>query len=331
MSDRRERRRGDAARRPRGPSAAPRSSGCSSWSTSTRPGPQPPGPSSPAASASASRSPGRSPAGPQVVHRRRDHLGARRLHPGRRAQPGPRAPARARPLDAVHLPQPRGGPLRRDARRGDAPGPDRRGGPHRARSSPTPTTTTPASCSPPYPEEGGAPHDPTHAHRRPDRPRRPVPAGAVAGRVAGRLRAPHPRRRGRPQRRPAVDRATDGGTPRRLTAGPADAAPAWSPDGSRLAFLREGQVHVLAADGGEPEKVTDLPLGAGAPVWSPDGDRIAFTSAVDPADHGPTRTGAAGHEDRRLPGRRCRHVRRDAQPAARGRPRLRRLPPAHRR
>jgi dipeptidyl aminopeptidase/acylaminoacyl peptidase/CubicO group peptidase (beta-lactamase class C family) len=72
-----------------------------------------------------------------------------------------------------------------------------------------------------------------------------------------------------------------GGTPRRLTRGPADVAPAWSPDGSRLAFLREGQVHVLAADGGEPEKVTDLPLGAGAPVWSPHGDRIAFTSAVD--------------------------------------------------
>ena len=73
--------------------------------------------------------------------------------------------------------------------------------------------------------------------------------------------------------------ATDGGTPRRLTSGPADVAPAWSPDGSRLAFLREGQVHVLAADGGEPEKVTDLPLGAGAPVWSPNGERIAFTSA----------------------------------------------------
>ena len=78
--------------------------------------------------------------------------------------------------------------------------------------------------------------------------------------------------------------ATDGSTPRRLTSGPTDAAPAWSPDGSRLAFLRESQVHVLAADGGDPEKVTDLPLGAGAPVWSPNGERIAFTSAVDPTD-----------------------------------------------
>lgn len=75
-----------------------------------------------------------------------------------------------------------------------------------------------------------------------------------------------------------------GGTPRRLTHGTSDTDPAWSPDGTRLAFLRDGQVHVLAADGGEPEQVTDLPLGAGAPVWSPDGARIAFASPVDPTD-----------------------------------------------
>lgn len=77
-----------------------------------------------------------------------------------------------------------------------------------------------------------------------------------------------------------------GGTPRRLTAGPDDTAPAWSPDGSRLAFLRAGQVHVLAVgdlDGGDAERVTDLPRGAGAPAWSPDGTRLAFTAAVDPA------------------------------------------------
>jgi dipeptidyl aminopeptidase/acylaminoacyl peptidase/CubicO group peptidase (beta-lactamase class C family) len=78
--------------------------------------------------------------------------------------------------------------------------------------------------------------------------------------------------------------ATGGGTARRLTSGPADVAPAWSPDGSRLAFLRDGQLHLLAADGGEAEKMTDLALGAGAPVWSPNGERIAFTSPVDPVD-----------------------------------------------
>ena len=75
-----------------------------------------------------------------------------------------------------------------------------------------------------------------------------------------------------------------GGTPRRLTTGDADTDPAWAPDGRRLAFLREGQLHLLPADGGDPERVTDLPLGAGAPVWSPDGDRLAFTAPVDPTD-----------------------------------------------
>ena len=80
---------------------------------------------------------------------------------------------------------------------------------------------------------------------------------------------------------------TSGGTPRRLTTGNADTSPAWSPDGSRIAFVRDGQIHLLATDGGEPERVTDLPLGAGAPVWSPDGARLAFTAPVDPGSAGP--------------------------------------------
>ncbi|MFG1922989.1 serine hydrolase [Cryptosporangium sp. NPDC048952] len=76
---------------------------------------------------------------------------------------------------------------------------------------------------------------------------------------------------------------TDGGTPRRLTRGDSDTAPSWSPDGTRLAFLRDSQIAVLDVAGGEPEVVTGLPLGAGAPRWSPDGTRLAFTAPVDPA------------------------------------------------
>ncbi|WP_329060068.1 serine hydrolase [Amycolatopsis sp. NBC_01480] len=75
------------------------------------------------------------------------------------------------------------------------------------------------------------------------------------------------------------------GEARQLTRGTADAAPAWAPDGTRIAFLRAEdappQVWLLPAAGGEAEPVTKLPLGAGAPVWSPDGSKIAFAAAVD--------------------------------------------------
>lgn len=67
---------------------------------------------------------------------------------------------------------------------------------------------------------------------------------------------------------------------RRLTADPAaDYAPAWSPDGRRLAFLsrRTGtpQVFVLHAGGGDAVQVTDIAGGVMALAWSPDGTRIA--------------------------------------------------------
>ena len=71
--------------------------------------------------------------------------------------------------------------------------------------------------------------------------------------------------------------------PRPLTHGTSDGSPAWSPDGATLAFVRDGQIHLLPATGGEPARLTDLPLGAGEPRWSPDGTRIAFSAPVDPA------------------------------------------------
>jgi dipeptidyl aminopeptidase/acylaminoacyl peptidase len=76
-----------------------------------------------------------------------------------------------------------------------------------------------------------------------------------------------------------------GAPPRPLTNGPRDSAPRFSPDGTRLAFLRtepggKPQLHVLPLDGGEPRRITDLPGGAGAAAWSPDSRSIAFCARV---------------------------------------------------
>src|SRR3989449_6863267 len=82
---------------------------------------------------------------------------------------------------------------------------------------------------------------------------------------------------------------TDGASPpRRLTAGPRDGAPRWSPDGSTLPFLRpqdgRAQLYLLPLGGGEAQQLTDLPKGASAAAWSPDGKTIAFTSTTTPDD-----------------------------------------------
>ena len=71
-----------------------------------------------------------------------------------------------------------------------------------------------------------------------------------------------------------------GGAARQLTNGTSDSSPAWSPDGGTIAFLRDKDIWLLPASGGEPKPVTTT--GAGAPVWSPDGSKIAFTTAVGP-------------------------------------------------
>jgi Tol biopolymer transport system component len=73
-----------------------------------------------------------------------------------------------------------------------------------------------------------------------------------------------------------------GGEARRLTAGEsayADPEPAWSPDSSKLVFVRGGALRTLdVASGSTTElRVDGLPEGpVRSPAWSPDGRRIAF-------------------------------------------------------
>ena len=75
----------------------------------------------------------------------------------------------------------------------------------------------------------------------------------------------------------------DGGDARRLTEGVSDRFPAWSPDGSRIAFTRDlsdgnQEIFVINADGPGETQLTDTDGANMQPTWSPDGTRIAFTS-----------------------------------------------------
>jgi dipeptidyl aminopeptidase/acylaminoacyl peptidase len=78
----------------------------------------------------------------------------------------------------------------------------------------------------------------------------------------------------------------DGGEPRQLTSGDFEHdSPAWSPDGTKLAFdgVRDedwdtkliNRIYVVAADGGEPAAITGDEGSYSEPSFSPDG-RIAF-------------------------------------------------------
>jgi hypothetical protein len=69
--------------------------------------------------------------------------------------------------------------------------------------------------------------------------------------------------------------------------------PAWSPDGSSIAFYRKtlsepGAIYVLHPDGSDVHRVADASgaagISAGEPTWSPDGTKIAFTTSETSAD-----------------------------------------------
>ena len=72
-----------------------------------------------------------------------------------------------------------------------------------------------------------------------------------------------------------------GGAVEKLTRGPAFDTAFWSPDGSKLAVVRQGDtasLHVMNADGTQKER---LPIAVDGSIqhleWSPDGSKIVFT------------------------------------------------------
>jgi Tol biopolymer transport system component len=78
----------------------------------------------------------------------------------------------------------------------------------------------------------------------------------------------------------------DGSDLRRLVDGDEDTSPAWSPDGARVAFVRQGtheepdRIFVVEVDAegaaARPLVTHDGPENDAAPAWSPDGDRLAL-------------------------------------------------------
>lgn len=79
------------------------------------------------------------------------------------------------------------------------------------------------------------------------------------------------------------------GKVRQLTrANAADTAPAWSPDGARIAFVSKrgddeaNSLYVIQPGGGEAEEIIELPYGITTPKWMPDSQRVIVATRVIP-------------------------------------------------
>ena len=71
------------------------------------------------------------------------------------------------------------------------------------------------------------------------------------------------------------------------------ADPTWSPDGQKIAFLRDGEIYVMNADGSGQRRLTRNEATDSDQSWSPDGTKIAFRRAVAPFRCGPRGCGPA--------------------------------------
>jgi serine/threonine protein kinase len=72
----------------------------------------------------------------------------------------------------------------------------------------------------------------------------------------------------------------DGTDPRLVVRDGEARYPRWSPDGKLIAYAARNSVHVISANGGDPNKLVD---GSIQPSWSPDSQRLVFKGCDGPA------------------------------------------------
>lgn len=76
-----------------------------------------------------------------------------------------------------------------------------------------------------------------------------------------------------------------GGSPRTLATSASISQAVWSPDGERIAFtaigsgpIKQADLFVVEAEGGEPVNITRSQFGDSNPLWSPDSEQLVFSS-----------------------------------------------------